>query len=99
MALRVQNLGAPDLVGAFDTKLNFAPSILARPLTHPEACDYLCLSRSSLQGAINRRDIKPVKLGGRTLFRRVDLDALIEWSSSPEPMASAAMRYGKPIEG
>jgi hypothetical protein len=40
------------------------------------------MSKSSVQRAVLRGDIKPVKLGGRTLFRRVDLDALVERSIS-----------------
>ncbi|QOG06399.1 helix-turn-helix domain-containing protein [Aureimonas sp. OT7] len=43
-----------------------------------ETATYLRSSRTSLYRMIRRGDVKPIKLGGRTLFRRTDLDALIE---------------------
>lgn len=41
---------------------------------------YLCVSRPSVYRLARNGDLKTVKLGGRTLFRRADLDALIERS-------------------
>lgn len=52
-----------------------------RPLLDvTETADLLRASRSHVYRLIERGNLKPVKLGGRTLFRRVDLDALIERS-------------------
>ena len=51
----------------------------ARPLLNfEETTDLLRSSRSSVHRMVKRGDLTPVKLGGRTLFRRIDLDALIE---------------------
>ena len=49
-----------------------------RLLSVNEACRYLHLSRSTLYHMIERKEISPVIIGGRTLFDRKDLDELIE---------------------
>lgn len=49
-----------------------------RLLSVNEACHYLHLSRATLYHMIERKEITPVNLGGRTLFDKKDLDALIE---------------------
>lgn len=55
-----------------------AEEITGRLLTVNEACRYLHLSRTTLYNMIERKEISPVSLGGRTLFDRKDLDDLIE---------------------
>jgi excisionase family DNA binding protein len=47
-----------------------------------EACHYLHLSRATLYHLIERKEIVPVNIGGRTLFDRKDLDELIERSKA-----------------
>lgn len=49
-----------------------------RLLTVSQACTYLSISRMSLYRMIERKEIAPVKIGGRTLFDKKDLDELIE---------------------
>lgn len=49
-------------------------------LTAINAAAYLSVSKPTLYRLIKKGEVKPVKLGGRTLFRRADLDALIERS-------------------
>lgn len=49
-----------------------------RLLSVNEACRYLHLSRSTLYHMIERKEVVPVIIGGRTLFDRKDLDELIE---------------------
>lgn len=52
-----------------------------RPLLDmAETADRLRVSRSQIYRLIKQGALKPVKLGGRTLFRRIDLDALIDRS-------------------
>jgi excisionase family DNA binding protein len=49
-----------------------------RLLSVKEACHYLHLSRTTLYHMIERKEITPVNIGGRTLFDRKDLDEMIE---------------------
>ena len=49
-----------------------------RLLSVKEACFYLHLSRTTLYHMIERKEILPVVIGGRTLFDKNDLDELIE---------------------
>mgnify|MGYP000899334590 FL=1 len=49
-----------------------------RLFTVSQACTYLSISRMSLYRMMERKEIAPVKIGGRTLFDRKDLDELIE---------------------
>jgi excisionase family DNA binding protein len=42
-----------------------------------ETCELLSIGRSSLYEAVKRRELKPVKLGGRTLFLAGDLAAFL----------------------
>lgn len=53
-------------------------------LTVNEAIQYLRLSRSNLYRMFKRGDIRPVKIGGRTLLRRVDLDAMLDRAAGRE---------------
>lgn len=45
-----------------------------------EAGKYLGISRSNVYRLIKSGQLKPAKVGGRTLIRRVDADALLERS-------------------
>lgn len=42
----------------------------------PEGADYLRLSRSSMFRLMRRKEVAVIRIGGRTLLRRGDLDAL-----------------------
>ncbi len=46
-------------------------------LTVAETADHLRISRRKLYHMMENKDLKFIKLGGRTLFRKVDLDAMI----------------------
>lgn len=51
-------------------------------LDYPAAQSYLGnLSRSTLKTLVGKGELRPVKVGSRTLFRRNDLDALIKRKS------------------
>lgn len=60
----------------------------SRPLHHQpspamtivEAADYLRISRATIYRLFRSGELKPARLGGRTLVRRVDADALLERS-------------------
>ena len=54
-----------------------------RLLSVKEAGHYLHLSRATLYHMIERKEIIPVNIGGRTLFDRKDLDELIEKAKTP----------------
>ena len=45
-----------------------------------EAARYLGISRANLYRLFQSGDLKPAKIGGRTLVRRIDADALLERS-------------------
>lgn len=45
-----------------------------------QAAQYLGVSRASVYRLMNSGDLRTTKLGGRTLIRRVDADALLEAS-------------------
>lgn len=47
-------------------------------LTIDEAADYLRVCRSTLYKLFREGQLKPAKVGGRTLVRRVDADAFLE---------------------
>lgn len=47
-------------------------------LTVLEAAEYLRLSRASLYRLFKAGSLKPSRIGGRVLIRRVDADALLE---------------------
>jgi excisionase family DNA binding protein len=46
----------------------------------PEAADYLRISRATFYRMLKADALPRVKLGGRTLIRIIDLDALLERS-------------------
>jgi len=70
-----------------------AEEISGRLLTVNEACRYLHLSRTTLYNMIERKEISPVSLGGRTLFDRKDLDDLIEKAKGDR--GTAAKKRGR----
>ncbi len=53
------------------------PAFLAA-LTVEEAADYLRLSRATIYRLIREKKLRPVRAGGRTLFRRLELDDFLE---------------------
>jgi excisionase family DNA binding protein len=54
-----------------------------RLLTVKQACTYLNISHTTLYRMIERKEIAPVIIGGRTLFDKSDLDELIEKAKTP----------------
>jgi excisionase family DNA binding protein len=58
---------------------------LAMPaaLNVKEAARYLGVSRANLYRLFKSGELRPAKVGGRTLVRRVDADALLERSLVP----------------
>jgi len=68
-----------------------------RLLSVNEICHYLHLSRSTLYHMIERKEISPVIIGGRTLFDRKDLDELIEKAKAPAE--KPAPRRGRKPKG
>jgi excisionase family DNA binding protein len=66
---------------------------MKRLFTVKETCTYLSISRMSLYRMIERREITPVNIGGRTLFDRKDVDSLIE-NSKRIPQESPIKKRG-----
>ncbi len=56
----------------------------SRLLTVKQTCSYLNISHTTLYRMIERKEITPVNIGGRTLFDRKDLDELIERAKTGE---------------
>lgn len=52
--------------------------ILPAALRVEDAAKYLGISRATLFKLFKTGQLKPAKVGGRTLVRRVDADALLE---------------------
>lgn len=50
----------------------------AAAFTVNEAANYLRISRANIYRLFKSGELRPAKLGGRTLVRRVDADALLE---------------------
>jgi excisionase family DNA binding protein len=50
-------------------------------LTVEEAAEYLRVSRTTLFRLFNQKILPRARIGGRTLVRRVDLEALLERAS------------------
>jgi len=55
------------------------------------AARYLSISRANLYRLIKSGDIRPAKVGGRTLIRRVDADALLARAVTPQPDAKSGI--------
>lgn len=53
-----------------------------------EAARYLSISRANLYRLFKNGDLRPAKVGGRTLVRRVDADRLLERSVCDSETAS-----------
>lgn len=62
------------------SKMKAPPSVAPAVFTVEEATDYLRISRSSLYRLFDSRAVPRTRVGGRTLVRRVDLDAFLEQS-------------------
>jgi excisionase family DNA binding protein len=67
-----------------------------RLLSVKEACHYLHLSRTALYHMMERKELIPVNIGGRTLFDRKDLDDLIERSKAVPQEILVKKRGRKP---
>lgn len=50
---------------------------LSGALTVPEAADYLRISRATVWRLLSNNLLARVRIGGRTVIRRVDLDAFL----------------------
>jgi excisionase family DNA binding protein len=66
-----------------------------RLLAVNEACYYLHISRSTLYHMIEREELAPVIIGGRTLFDKHDLDEFIEKAKAGTRPASKRGRKPK----
>jgi excisionase family DNA binding protein len=54
-------------------------------LTQAEACRYARIGRTTLYRLCQRGVLRARKLGGRTLISRLELDALIDGQTAPNP--------------
>ncbi|MDF3154790.1 helix-turn-helix domain-containing protein [Mesorhizobium sp. XAP10] len=52
--------------------------VTSAALTIDETADYLRICRSTVYKLFREGQLKPAKVGGRTLVRRVDADAFLE---------------------
>jgi excisionase family DNA binding protein len=52
-------------------------------LTIKEAADYLRISEASVWRLLKDKQLRRVRIGGRTVIRRMDLDAFLEGSLDP----------------
>ena len=66
--------------------------IISAALAAKDAARYLSVSTSKLYDLVNGGDLNIVKLGHRTLFRRADLDALLERGSPVQRHGRKAVR-------
>lgn len=55
-----------------------SPAAVSAALTIDETADYLRICRSTVYKLFREGQLKPAKVGGRTLVRRVDADAFLE---------------------
>lgn len=60
-------------------------------LTVREAAAALGVGKDAIYKAINRGDLRAVRLGGTLLVPQVELDRMLGLVGSPEPMAVAAL--------
>jgi excisionase family DNA binding protein len=56
---------------------NSNSSIPAAALTVDEAADYIRVSRATIWRLLKSKSLARIRIGGRTVVRRVDLDALL----------------------
>lgn len=64
-------------------------------LSISETADYFRSSRGHVYNLLRRGELLSVKVGGRTLIRRADVDALIERSAAPFRGDSSKARKAK----
>ena len=60
-------------------------------LTVKEAAAALGVGKDAIYKAINRGDLRAVKLGGRLLVPQIELNRMLGVDGEPEPMAIAAL--------
>jgi excisionase family DNA binding protein len=60
-------------------------------LTVREAAAALGVGKDAIYKAINRGELRAVRLGGTLLVPQAELDRMLGVASSPEPMAIAAL--------
>ena len=53
-------------------------SVLSGALNVEEAADYLRVSRATIWRLLSTKELRRVRIGGRTVIRRVDLDSFLE---------------------
>lgn len=68
-------------------------------LSVTQAAQYLGVSRASLYRLLNSGELRTTKLGGRTLIRRVDADALLEASVGSISTRGERKRVGPDVPG
>lgn len=61
-------------------------------LTRQDSADYLSVSLSTFKRFIANKDIKPIHVVSRAMFRRTDLDELIDKLASGETFYQRAIR-------
>ena len=52
--------------------------VLSGALHVEEAADYLRVSRATIWRLLSTKELRRVRIGGRTVIRRVDLDSFLE---------------------
>ena len=52
--------------------------VLSGALNVEEAADYLRVSRATIWRLLSNKELRRVRIGGRTVIRRVDLDSFLE---------------------
>jgi excisionase family DNA binding protein len=57
--------------------LKSSSSILSAALTVDEAADYIRVSRATIWRLLKNKSLARIRIGGRTVVRRADLDALL----------------------
>jgi excisionase family DNA binding protein len=55
-----------------------------RLLTVKQVCNYLSVSHTTVYRMIERKELSPITIGGRTLFDKKDIDNLIETARTAE---------------
>jgi excisionase family DNA binding protein len=61
-------------------------------LTKQDSADYLSVSLTTFKQFISNRDIRPIHVGTRAMFRRTDLDELIDKLEAGETFLQRAVR-------
>jgi excisionase family DNA binding protein len=58
-------------------KASALPQANSAAMTVNETADYLRVSRATLYRLFRKKQLKPARVGGRTLVRRVDADSFL----------------------